>query len=177
MEERRARPAEDDFAEYYGGYIGLVPDGDIVETLARQFEETRSLLASVPPDGEEYRYAEGKWSIREVVGHLLDTERVFAFRALWFARGAPDAQPGMEQDDWAAAANAGARPLADLVDEWAALRRSNVLMFGGFAAPAWSRRGRASGMELTVRAAAWIVAGHERHHLRGLRRDYGLGDG
>jgi uncharacterized damage-inducible protein DinB len=175
MDERSMRPAVDEYHEYYGSYIDLVADGDIVDTLARQFEETRSLLASVAPDREEHRYAEGKWSVREVVGHVLDTERVFALRALWFARAAAGEQPGMEQDDWAAAANAGTRPLADLVEEWAALRRSNILMFGGLAAPAWSRSGRASGVELTTRAAAWIVAGHELHHREGLRRDYGLG--
>ena len=177
MEERRVRPAPDEHLEYYSRYIDLVPDGDIVETLDRQLEETRALLASVPTDREEYRYTEGKWSIREVVGHLIDTERVFAFRALWFARAAPDPQPGMEQDDWAAISGDGVRPLADLVEEWAALRRSNVLMLAGFAAPAWSRRGRASGAELSVRAAVWIIAGHERHHRTGLVRDYGLGAG
>ena len=177
MEERSTRPADGEFAEYYGRYVGLVPDGDIAGTLARQFDVTRSLLDPVPPDREEYRYAEGKWSVREVVGHLVDTERVFALRALWVARAADGEQPGMEQDDWAATANAAARPLPDLVEEWAALRRSNVLMFRGFAAPAWLRRGRASGVEFTARALAWIVAGHELHHRAGLRRDYGLENG
>jgi uncharacterized damage-inducible protein DinB len=171
-----SRPAPDEFHEYYGRYIGLVPDGDIVATLSTEMEATRALLASVPPDREEYRYAEGKWTLREVVGHLIDVERLFALRALWAARRSQGEQPGMEQDAWAAASNAGARPLAGLAEEWAALRHANVLMFAGFDADTWSRRCRASGREFTVRALAWAIAGHERYHRALLKRDY-LGGG
>lgn len=173
---RNQRSGEDEFYEYYGRYIDLVPDGDIVHTLAEQIEETLTLLASVPPEREEFRYAEGKWSVRDVVGHLVDTERLFAFRALWIARGAAGEQPGMEQNDWAALAGAGDRPLADLAEEWRWLRGANVLMFAGFDDAAWGRRGVASGHELTARAAAWIIAGHERHHRAVLRRHYGVGE-
>ncbi|MCG6954969.1 MAG: DinB family protein [Gemmatimonadetes bacterium] len=170
------RPAADEFNEYYRRYIDLVPDGDILATLKAQMAETQGLLASVPADREEYRYAEGKWSVREVVGHLVDTEHLFAFRALWAARGAAAEQPSMEQNAWADVSNAGGRPLAELAEEWAALRRAVVLMGAGFDEGAWSRRGVASGNAFSVRAAMWIVAGHELHHRRLLEQKY-LGEG
>lgn len=166
------RPASDEFYEYYARYIDEVAEGDIVTTLVSQMVETQALLGSAPPGRETYRYAEGKWSVREVVGHLVDVERMFALRALWIARGAVGEQPGMEQDDWAVVSNAGDRRLADLSAEWAALRHANVLMFGGFDEDAWSRRGVASGHALTARAAAWIIAGHELHHRALLRAKY-----
>jgi uncharacterized damage-inducible protein DinB len=166
------RPAADEYNEYYSRYIDLVPDGDILATLTAQMAETQKLLASVPAEREGYRYAEGKWSIREVVGHLVDTEHLFAFRALWAARGAEGQQPSMEQDEWAVASNAGERPLADLAEEWAALRRAVVLMCAGFDEKAWSRRGVAGGNAFSVRAAVWIMAGHELHHRKVLAREY-----
>jgi uncharacterized damage-inducible protein DinB len=170
------RPAADEFNEYYSRYIDLVPDGDVLATLTAQMAETQKLLASVPADWEEYRYAEGKWSVREVVGHLVDVEHLFAFRALWAARGAEAEQPSMEQNAWADVSNAGERSLADLAEEWAALRRAVVLMGAGFDEEAWSRRGVASGNAFSVRAAIWIVAGHELHHRRLLEQKY-LGEG
>lgn len=169
------RPEPGEYHEYYGRYIDLVPEGDVLKTLAAQMEETRALLASVPADREEYRYAPGKWSVREVVGHVLDTERVFAFRCLWVARGAQGGQPGMEQDDWAAASNAGARPLAELVDEWVAARTDHLHLLRGLDEVAWTRTGIASGRPFTARAFPWIMAGHELHHRGILERDYGLG--
>jgi uncharacterized damage-inducible protein DinB len=166
------RPAADEFNEYYSRYIDLVPDGDILATLTAQMAETQKLLSSVPADLEEYRYAEGKWSVREVVGHLVDTEHLFGFRALWAARGAEAEQPSMEQNDWAAVSNAGERPLADLAAEWAALRRAVVLMCAGFDEAIWARRGVASGSAFSARAAIWIIAGHELHHRRLLEQRY-----
>jgi len=166
------RPAPDEFNEYYSRYIDLVPDGDIVATLTEQMAETQKLLASVPADREDYRYAEGKWSVRDVVGHVMDVERVFAFRALWAARREEAEQPSMEQDSWADASNAGRRPLADLAGEWAALRRAVVLMCAGFDEETWDRRGRASGNAYSVRAAIWVIVGHEVHHRGVLEREY-----
>ena len=136
-------------------------------------EATQALLASVPADKEEYRYAEGKWSLREVVGHLIDTERLFSFRALWFARGAPRATcrawikmrgPG--------SSTAGSRPLAEFALEWAALRESNVLFFGSLTEEDGKRQGVASNFEVTVRALPWMMAGHEVYHRMLIRRDY-----
>ncbi|NJD19018.1 MAG: DinB family protein [Gemmatimonadetes bacterium] len=169
------RPGPGEFNEYYARYIGLVPDGDIVETLGREMEATQALLAAVPAEREEFRYAPGKWSLREVVGHLVDTERLFAFRALWFARGAGGELAGMDQDVWACASTAGGRPLAELAEEWRCLRRANVLMFASFTSEDGARRGLASGYEVTVRALAWMIAGHELYHRARLVEDY-LGD-
>lgn len=170
------RPETGEYNEYYARYIALVPDGDIVETLARQMKETHDLLRNVPPEQEEFRYAPGKWSLREVVGHLLDTERVFAFRALWFARGAGGELAGMDQEVWAKSSSAHSRSLGDLAWEWMGLRSANALMFASFDEEAGLRRGVASGYEVTVRALAWMIAGHELHHLGIIRRDY-LGQG
>lgn len=166
------RPEAGEYNEYYARYIALVPEGDIVDTLAREMEATQALLASLPAEREEYRYAPGKWSVREVVGHLVDTERVFAFRALWFARGGAGEMVGMDQEAWARASSAGARPLAELAEEWRALRRANVLMFGAFTPEDGARRGIASGYEVTVRALAWMIAGHELYHRAMIRSHY-----
>jgi uncharacterized damage-inducible protein DinB len=130
------------------------------------------LLASVPPEKEEHRYAPGKWSVREVVGHLIDSERTFAFRCLWMARAAPDPLPSFEQDAWARMSNAGSRPLAELAEEWAAVRRDLVLMLRSLDEEASARAGVASGRSFTVRSFPWIIAGHELHHRTGLERDY-----
>ena len=166
------RPEEGEYNAYYKRYIDMVPDGDVVETLSKGIHETLELLKSAPPEKEEYRYAEGKWSLREVVGHLIDTERLFAFRALWFARGETTPMAGMDQDAWTRHSSAGSRPLADMRWEWAGLRAANVLMLGSFDAETGRRRGIASGYEVTVRALAWMMAGHEIYHRKLIRRDY-----
>ena len=166
------RPAPDEFAPYFGRYIDLVPDGDIVETLTHQLGETLGLLQSVTPELETYRYAPGKWSLREVVGHLIDVERVFAFRAIAIARSDGVELPSMEQDEWASCSNAGSRPLDDLAQEWAAVRRSGLYMFETLPAGAAERRGKGGGNPFTVRSLAWITAGHELWHRKGLARDY-----
>lgn len=170
------RPEAGEYNEYYARYIAMVPEGDVVDLLSRGFEATAQLLRSVAAEKEQYRYAEGKWSLREVVGHLIDTERLFAFRALWIARGGEGALAGMDQEAWARSSNAGDRPLAELVREWEGLRSANTLMFASFDAATGLRRGVASGYEVTVRALAWMIAGHEAYHRMLIRRDY-LGEG
>jgi uncharacterized damage-inducible protein DinB len=170
------RPQAGEYNEYYGRYIAMVPDGDIVATLSAGMRETLDVLRSAPAEREEYRYAAGKWSLREVVGHLIDTERLFAFRALWFARGGEGAMAGMDQEAWAGRSSAGSRPLRELLMEWEALRTANVLMFGSFDTETGARQGVASGYEVTVRALAWMIAGHEAYHRALIRRDY-LGQG
>lgn len=166
------RPAEGEHAEYYARYVALVPDDEITVALRDQLGETLALLQSVPEDRETYRYEEGKWSIREVVGHVLDTERVFAFRALAIARADGVDLPGMDQDEWARTSNAGDRSLDDLCAEWTAVRRANVHMFAAMDAETGARVGRASGYDFTVRSFAWIIAGHELWHRQLLARDY-----
>jgi hypothetical protein len=169
---RQLRPEAADYFEYFGQYVDTVPDGDITATLEDQWEETEGLLASIPAEKEEFRYAPGKWSVRELVGHLIDTERVFAFRSLWIARGAEEGLPSMDQDQWGGTSNARGRILADLAEEWRAVRRSSVQLFRSFDEEAWMRMGMASGLEFRVRAFPWIVAGHELHHRALLKSDY-----
>jgi hypothetical protein len=171
------RPGPAEHPEYYGRYINLVPDGEIAETLAGQLGETLALLQSVSPERETHRYAPHKWSIREVVGHLIDTERVMTYRAMHMARAEGAEIPGMEQDEWTEGSNAGERPLQDLAAEWAAVRRATVHFFATLGPDAGERTGRASGFDFTVRCFPWIVAGHELWHRLALTRDYGVSAG
>ena len=168
------RPSAGEHVAYYARYIDLVPDGEITETLVRQLGETLAVLQSVPMDRETFRYAPGKWSIREVVGHLVDVERVMAYRALHIARADEADIPGMEQDEWIENSNAGKRPLDDLASEWGAVRRANIHFFATLAPDAGVRRGLASGFEFSVRCFPWIIAGHELWHRRRLVEDYGV---
>ncbi|MDX1494282.1 MAG: DinB family protein [Longimicrobiales bacterium] len=165
------RPDPSEHADYYGRYIAQVPDGDIMETLRDQLPGTLALL-EVPEEREMYRYEEGKWSLREVVGHMVDTERMFAFRGLSMARSDDVDLPAMDQDEWAARSNAHRRPLADLTKEWIAVRRSTVHLFASMDPEMAHRRGRASGYDFTVRSFPWIIAGHELWHRQLIRRFY-----
>lgn len=166
------RPDDSEYNEYYRGYTSLVLDGEIVETLRHQLGDTLALLGGVETERETYRYAEGKWSLREVVGHLIDTERVFAFRALSMARQDGAELPGMDQEDWGRRNNANERPLQHLTDEWVALRRANVDLFASFDSATGRRTGIASGFVFSVRSLAWIIAGHELWYRRLIGRDY-----
>lgn len=167
-----SRPGRGEHAEYYERYVDMVPDGDIAVTLRDQLGITVDLLRSIPEERETFRYAPDKWTLREVIGHLIDSERMFAFRALAMAREDGVDLPGMDQDAWSAHSNAGERPLSDLVDEWIAVRRANVHLFASFPPEAGERTGRASGNDFTVRSFAWIIAGHELWHRELIRRDY-----
>jgi hypothetical protein len=166
------RPGPDEHAEYYARYVDLVPDGDILETLRNQLGETLALLQEVPRERESHRYAPGKWSIREVIGHMLDTERVMAYRALAMSRSDGVDLPGMDQEEWARHSNAAMRSLDDLASEWATVRRATVHMFATLPEEAGERKGRASGNDFTVRSFAWIIAGHELWHRARLASDY-----
>jgi hypothetical protein len=167
-----SRPTADECSPYYFTYIQLVPDGDIVHTLQTQHADIHALLkhttdanASLPPAPDE-------WSIKQVVAHLSDAERLFSFRALWFARGEQSALPGMEPNPWVAITNANARALSDLLAEFNQVRAASISLFANLDTAAWQRRGIASGTVMSVRALAWIIAGHELHHNRSLREDY-----
>lgn len=175
-ESALSRPDPSEHAPYYSVYIDRVPDGDVVATLTAQMQATQALLTDVPPERETFRYAPGKWSLRDVVGHLIDVERTFALRALWFAREAGSPLPAFEQDEWAERSNAGERPLAELMAEWAAVRDAGVHMFRSFGADVAKRVGVASGLEFTVRSIPWIIVGHELHHRRLIEERY-LGPG
>jgi hypothetical protein len=158
------RPEKSEFLPYYERYIGLVPEGDVVASLVSQMNETQELLRSLPASVATYRYAPDKWSVNEVVGHMIDSERQFAFRALRFARNDATPVPGFEQDDYVRSANFDAYPLADLASELEAVRQSTVFLFRHMDDAAWMRRGIANNAEVSVRALAYIIAGHELHH-------------
>ncbi len=166
------RPAPEEYAPYFSRYIDLVPDGSVVETLRAQIAETRALLAGLSAGQAAYRYAPGKWSVKEVVGHLVDAERVFAYRALRFARNDATPLPGFDENAFAANAGFDARPLDDLLQELTAVRAATVALFAGLDEAALSREGTANDVRVSVRAVAWIIAGHELHHRAILRERY-----
>lgn len=166
------RPHADEYAPYYAGYIATVPDGDLLALLERQGAETVALLRSLAESEGAYRYAPDKWSVKEMIGHVIDSERVFTYRALRVARGDRTPMPGFDQDDWVRGSNAARRTLADLATELAAVRAASVELFRGLDDEALARRGIANNFEVTARALAWIVTGHERHHRRILGERY-----
>jgi hypothetical protein len=165
-------PGRDEAAEYYFTYIHHVESGDIRSTLETQALETLALLETVGEERSLHRYAEGKWSMRQVMSHVNDTERVFVYRALWFARGFDDALPGFDQDVAVAGADADSRSWRSHLDEFRAVRAATVELFRDLPAEAWSRGGVASGNPVTVRALAFIAAGHVAHHVWILRERY-----
>jgi len=167
-----SRPEASEYAPYYEKYVSLVPAGDVVETLERQLEGTLALLRGLGEERAGSRYEPGKWSVRELVGHLIDAERVFAYRALRFARGDRTPIPGFEQDDYVRGGNFDARTLADLIDEFGAVRRATVALLRPLDPEAWRRTGTASDNPFSVRALAHIIAGHELHHVEILRTKY-----
>ncbi len=169
------RPDPKEYGEYYRRYVDLVPDGDLPETLAAQFKVTRALLASTTPEQGIHRYRPDRWSVRQVVGHMIDTERVFAHRALWIARQHHVELPGMDQEVWEETSGHQDRPVPDLLEEWACVRESTLHLMTGLPEDAGHRKGIASGTHVTVRALFWILAGHELHHMARLREDYGIG--
>lgn len=169
-----ARPEPSEHAEFYAGYVAEVPDGSILEILEAQRRSTAELLAGVDEERALYRYADGKWSIKEIVGHLADAERVFAYRALRAARGDRTPLPGFDHDAYIANAGFDRRPLTALAAELEAVRFATLELFGGLSPEEVARRGIANGTEFSVRALAWIIAGHERHHVLVLAERYGL---
>jgi DinB family protein len=169
---RTTKPAEGEFLPYYERYIALVPGGDVVSTLDRQMSETQALLSGLPASISTYRYAPDKWSVNEVIGHVIDSERIFASRALRFARNDPTPLPGFEQDDYVRNSRFDAYPIAELASELESVRRTTVFLFKHLEEPAWMRRGIANNAEVSVRALAYIIAGHELHHREMLLARY-----
>lgn len=166
------RPSENEYAPFYAGYIQCVPDGDVFDLLARQSDTLRALLAPLSAEQADFRPGPAEWSIKEVVGHINDAERVFAYRILRISRGDQTPLPSFEQDEYVRAANFGARTLADLLEEFNLLRRANLLAFNRLSAEANRLRGTVNGFGVSVRALIYIMAGHVEHHTESLRRDY-----
>lgn len=162
------RPQSSEYGEFYAGYIGRVPDGRWLERLEAQPQELRRAFADVDDDRASLPIAPGKWSRLDLLTHLTDAERVFAFRLLWFARGDPSPLPSFDQDAWARKASELRRTVAGALDEFAALRQSTLALLRALPDEAADRRGIASGHPITVRALAWIIPGHVQHHLERL---------
>lgn len=166
------RPLESEYAPYYESYIAYVSETDILPVLRSQMDELDVLLEHVEPNRETYRYAEGKWSIREIVGHLIDGERVFGYRAFCIARGEQQNLPGFDQDDYMLTAPYNGIELEDLLSELRLIRLGNIAMLRTLDEEAWSRIGTANDNQVTVRALVFIMAGHVRHHMNVLRERY-----
>jgi hypothetical protein len=168
------RPAANEYAPYYASYVSLVPEEDVMEAIDRQSSETQRLLAGLDEARAAFRYAEGKWSIKEVIGHLVDAERVFGYRAAAIARGDRQPLPGFDEVEYVRNARFDSWRIGDLAEAYAVSRRANVLMFRNLPEESWTREGTANANAVTVRALAAILVGHERHHLGVLRERYGL---
>ncbi len=166
------RPNETEYSDYSAGYVALVPENDVLKVMREQIEIISEIVSSIPAEQELFRYAPEKWSIREMIGHLNDGERVFGFRAFTFARGDAAALPGFEENDYVRQANSAQVPLPDLLAEFIALRQSNVMMLKQLKEENWERVGVANENPVSVRAIVWIMAGHVRHHLNILNERY-----
>ena len=169
------RPGPDEYAPFYAEYIGRVAGDDPRTAVLSQSGELRAFLGKLSAGVGAERYAPGKWSVREVVGHLADAERVFAYRALRISRGDATPLAGFEENDYVAAAGYDRLPLGDVVAELVAVREATVALFRNLDAAAWARRGTANAVAVTVRALGYVILGHADHHLEVLRTRYRLG--
>ncbi len=169
------RPETSEAAPYYFTYIDRITDGDVNRVLANQLDETLGLCAKISEERSLYRYAEDKWSIRQVLNHVTDCERVFTYRALWIARGLEGALPSLDQNVAAAGAKADLIPWTAHVEEFRRVRLASISLFENLPPDAWTRAGVASGNSITVRALAYIVVGHLAHHVGILAERYGVG--
>jgi hypothetical protein len=172
-----ARPAAEEYNAYFQKYLDLVPAdvADILKHLKKQGLEMLTLMRTLDDARAEYRYAPEKWSIKEIIGHLIDTERLFAFRALWFARGDINEQPSMDENLWGRNSNAHDRTMPELWREQHVCRTDHVYLLRSLDQEGIGRRGVSDGTPMTARAIPWLIAGHERNHLNVLKDRYGLG--
>ena len=166
------RPDKSEYDPYYERYVAFVENDDIFDKLASQPTTLKDLVTAMPEEQGKYRYAEGKWSIKEVLGHLIDGERMFAYRLFRISRGDETPIEGFEQDGYIENAHSDSRSFADLLEEFSLLRRANMIFFNNLTDDAWSRSGIANNVRISVRALAYIMAGHIDHHLAVLRERY-----
>lgn len=169
---RSIRPSASEHAEFYAGYIRAVPEGDVLDALIAGEELMTALLSDLSEEEAEKGYAPGKWTIKEVIQHCSDAERIFAYRALRIARGDKTDLPGWDENAYAPMSKANERSLEELLDEFESVREATMTLFAGLPAEAWERRGTANGHEVSVRAIAWINAGHVLHHCAVLQERY-----
>ena len=167
------RPEKNEYAEFYANYVSLVEETDVVSALQNQPSELRKLLSEISAaEKENFRYARGKWSVKELLGHIIDGERVFSYRALRISRGDQTPLATFEENSYVDNSNFGNSDFADLIEEFFLLRASNVLLFKNLSDEAWLRTGTASDATVSVRALAFIMVGHVRHHQNILQERY-----
>ena len=166
------RPPSSEFASAFLKYISRVPEADVLAAMARQREEVVTAFGKVRGPGERHRYAEGKWSVREVVGHVIDTERIMGYRAVCIARGEAASLPGFDENAYVANAAFDDCPLAELLDEFAHVREGHLAFFRHLSPEAWLRKGAANANPISVRALAFVMVGHPRHHLAVFQERY-----
>jgi hypothetical protein len=166
------RPEKGEYAEYYERYVSLVEESDIVAALEKQQSELRDIFQAISEEKSHYAYAADKWTIKELIGHMTDGERIFAYRALRISRADETPIEGFEQDGYIENSNFNSTPLVELVEELLLSRRANLILFKNLSDEAWRRTGTASGNPVSVRALAFIMAGHVRHHLNILNERY-----
>lgn len=168
------RPSDGEHNPYYSKYIALVTEDDLFDVLERQGAEIRQLAARLPADKEAYSYGPGKWSVRQVIGHLTDAERVFGYRAFRISRGDETPLSGFDENLYVQRSPYAAVPAKQLAEEFALVRSANLAFMRQLDAPRWPRRGTANNSPISVRALAYIIGGHVRHHQKGLRDNYGV---
>ncbi len=168
------RPDASDYAPAHASYVTLVDEEDVLEAMEKQSSQTQKLLATLDESRAGFRYGEGKWSIKEVIGHIADAERIIGYRALAIARGDTQPLPGFDENDYVRNAAFDSWRLGDLAEEYALVRRANIVFFRNLQDEAWDRRGTANGQPVSVRGLAYVIVGHERHHLNVLRERYAL---
>ncbi|MFD2443719.1 DinB family protein [Bacillus sp. CGMCC 1.16607] len=166
------RPETNDFAPYYATYIKLVPSGEVRNILQLQFIESLHLLKGISEDQGHYRYGTDKWSIKEVIGHLTDTEQIMTYRLLCIARGETGDLPGYDDKVYVQNGLFEMQSMNDLIENWKVVRQSTLQLLNSLNEQAWNRRGNANGFEVTVNALAYIIAGHELHHRKILEERY-----
>lgn len=167
-------PAQDEFAPYYEGYVNLVRDSNIIDKLVQQGQQIYALIQQLNQEQATFRYATNKWSVKEVLGHLIDTERVMSYRALCIARGEKAPLPGFNQDDYVTQANFDERSMQSFSSEYDTQRHSTISLFNSFTDEQLLRKGTANNATVSVRALIYIIAGHEKHHLNILEEKYNL---
>ncbi len=168
------RPQPDEFGEFYEDYINLVDELNVIQSLIQQGQRVYTFIRQLSADKAKHRYADDKWSVKEIIGHLVDTERIMAYRALCISRGEQTALPGYDHEAYVEQGNFDQRSLQNLSVEYDALRNANISMFSSFTKDQMLRKGTANGVTISVRALAFIIAGHEKHHLTVLKDKYNV---
>ena len=166
------RPTPTDYAPPHASYVDLVDEDDILSAMEEQSSATQKLLSSLDEARASYRYAEDKWSVKQLIGHIVDAERIIAYRALCVARGDTQSLPGFDENAYVQNASFDEWKLGDLAEQYALVRRSNIVFFKNLQDEAWDRRGTANNYPVSVRGLAYVIVGHERHHLKVLREKY-----